>query len=78
MEFATKHVTSTPSAFPSNTPSATPSVSMPPTTTFESGLWVPNTFVGEGDADVCILDNDGDLDLPAATPKFASKEDCCA
>eukprot|EP00956_Cyclotella_meneghiniana_P028796 scaffold68079_cov66-Cyclotella_meneghiniana.AAC.5 len=51
---------------------------MPPTTTFGSGLWVPNAFVGEGNSDVCIHDKDGDLDLPVATPKFASKEDCCA
>ena len=67
----------TTSETPVPTPSKSPS-SMPPSPTrVGSGLWVPNAFVEDGDSDKCLLDNDGEFNLPAATPLYATKEECC-
>ena len=55
----------TTSEIPVPTPSKSPS-SMPPSPTrVGSGLWAPNAFVGDGDSDTCLFDNDGEFNLPA-------------
>eukprot|EP00956_Cyclotella_meneghiniana_P006250 scaffold8160_cov38-Cyclotella_meneghiniana.AAC.2 len=46
----------------------------PAPTGLGSVFWFPNAYNGGG-PDVCLFD--GGLELPAATPKFATRQECC-
>ena len=64
-------VTSSPTA----APVSGPTTSLAPSR-LGSGLYLPNSFTGEGGPAVCIIDV-GKYELPSATPMYTSLQDCC-